>query len=316
MSTEIASPPAGAPPARRAPRGRRRRRSGSPGRPLALPPIPEAIRRRDPLAEPRRTPGARLARLVVVVALALAAHGLLLAAFFGASAAMDALARARPPDSEAIEVAVVEPPPPPPPPEPPPPEKPAAPAPPPPPRPVKKAPAAPPPDPVKARPPPVPLSEPPRPVVGLDFESTVEGGAGPAFATGNTRMGTTERKAEKPGAAAPLPPSDPPPSANRAATHLPTAGVALVKPERQKQVVPVYPEKYRQQGIEADVVVRVTIDPEGRVKSVEIVTPAGYPEFNDAARAAARGEVFSPALRDGKPIEYTLTYTYRFRLDD
>ena len=52
------------------------------------------------------------------------------------------------------------------------------------------------------------------------------------------------------------------------------------------------------------------------MKRVELVTPSPYEEFNQAARTAAEREQFTPALKDGEPVEYTLTYTYRFRLND
>jgi protein TonB len=87
-------------------------------------------------------------------------------------------------------------------------------------------------------------------------------------------------------------------------------------PKRKQQKKPAYPETLKSQGIEADVTVMVTLDARGKVTSVKIIKPAPYPEFNAAAEATAREEEFEPALRDGMPIPYTLSYTYRFRLED
>src|SRR5262249_54094358 len=119
---------------------------------------------------------------------------------------------------------------------------------------------------------------------------------------------------------APLPKKneDPPKTkgVNRAATRVPKAGVSFKKPERKKPVEPTYPDRLRKRGLEADVTIRVTIDPSGRIKEVEIVTPAAEEEFNAAAKEAASREEFAPATQDGKAIEYSLTYTVRFRLND
>jgi protein TonB len=161
---------------------------------------------------------------------------------------------------------------------------------------------------------------PPR-VVGLDLDSTVVGGDGPTYATGDTRAGRTAERASAPRRAEPAPPprrpSEPtPPGANKAATRLPTAGAKYVLPKRKRPARPVYPEMLKSQGIEANVTVIVSLDAEGKVTSVKIAKGSEYPEFDEAARQAALAEEFSPATRDGAPIAYTLSFTYRFRLDD
>ena len=56
-------------------------------------------------------------------------------------------------------------------------------------------------------------------------------------------------------------------------------------------------------------------DATGKVTRVKIISASPYPEFNQAADKAAHEEEFEPALRDGIPIPYTLSYTYRFRLE-
>ena len=90
----------------------------------------------------------------------------------------------------------------------------------------------------------------------------------------------------------------------------------LVLPRRKKPVVPTYPAALKAQGIEADVPVMVSIDATGAVTSVRILKSSGYPELDEAARAAALAESFEPASRGGSAIPYTLSYTYRFRLED
>ncbi|MDP7040542.1 MAG: TonB family protein [Myxococcota bacterium] len=150
-----------------------------------------------------------------------------------------------------------------------------------------------------------------RRIIGLSMESTVSGSGGPAFAVGNTQMGATDKTAVDPNAITKLDPS----LRNQKATQLPIGG-RLVKPKRIAEVKPVYPDLLRTQGIEADVVVVVSIAASGKVKAVKIAKPSKYPEFNQAARAAALKETFIPAKKDGVPTAYTLQYTYRFRLDE
>jgi protein TonB len=165
---------------------------------------------------------------------------------------------------------------------------------------------------------------PPMRVVGISLEATVEGGGGPTFAVGATRMGrTAKRAARQRRATAPEvtqvkaePTARKQRSLNRAATRIPTAKVKYTLPKRRRPRVPPYPAELRSQGLEADVTVMVTLDDNGKVTSVKLITPSRYPAFNQAARAAAQGEEFEPALRDGVPVPYTLSYTYRFRIED
>ncbi len=172
-------------------------------------------------------------------------------------------------------------------------------------------------DPVDLDAPAASTAAPRRKVVGISFESTVQGGQGPAFAVGNSRMGETGARAERPGSAAPLPKGRTTgsiSSPNRAAKAIPTAGVTLVKPKRKAEVQPIYPGLLKSQGIEGNVVVLINIDATGRVRNVKVVKGSGYAEFDAEATKAAQKERFSPALRNGEPIEYTLKYTYRFRV--
>jgi protein TonB len=253
-----------------------------------------------------------------VVAAAAAAHAAVLGLFLGASALSAWFFPARPAPVESVTFAVAEAPAPPPPAEPPP-----APAaepvreplpvpkvvhrPPPVKRRPKRAPE-PPPDPVEQPEPPKPELEPPRAVVGLDPESTIPGGSGPAFATGNTRMGETAGVAESPSAIAPLPAAAPaaPPSEK------------LIPPRRLGEVRPKFPDRYRELPLDTEVVilVRLHIDARGEVRSVDIVNPSRYDDFNRAAEMAARQERFVPARRGGVPTASTISIKYHFQLRD
>jgi protein TonB len=267
-------------------------------------------RAHDPLLHRRRAPIARGALLALLLLGAAAIH-------VGVVAVGFLIGGRERPQRERIEqtvkVEVREPPPPPP---PPPPEekRPEPPKP----EPIAKKPPAPPPK-AKAPPPEAPKGPPPR-VVGISLDSTTEGGSGPAFATGDTHQGQTAERA-----AAPRPPQEAPAPApaaaaptvvkNQVASRIPVAGVQYTPPRRKRPHEPVYPETLKAQEIEADVGVLVSIDAAGKVTKVKVIGAAPYPEFNQAAEKAAREEEFEPALRDGVAIPYTLSYTYRFRLE-
>jgi protein TonB len=102
----------------------------------------------------------------------------------------------------------------------------------------------------------------------------------------------------------------------RAATLIPTRDAQFEKPKRLRQNEPSYPATLKAQGIEGDVTVSVSIDATGQVTSVSIVRSSGQPAFDQAAQQAARAERFTPAVRDGRPVAFTLTYSYRFRIQD
>lgn len=258
-----------------------------------------------------------VARLLAVAAFL---HVLIICVVFVAN---HVLASTRPATRpERLQVRIVETPKPPPPPPPPPPvEEPpprlVAEAPPPPRREPRPRPAPPqdaPPDPVVQPKPPEPAKAPaPRRTVGLSLESTVEGGQGPAFATGSTRMGETGPAAVDPRAATREPEAKTP---NRISTRFEAPDVPIVAPRRLTSSPPVYPPLLRERSVEADVVVVVSIGADGRVTNVEIARPAPEQAFNDAALAAAKAEVYQPATRGGEPVPFTQRYTIRFRLND
>jgi periplasmic protein TonB len=180
-------------------------------------------------------------------------------------------------------------------------------------------------EPAKTQDPPAPTSEPdpaPRRIVGLSLESTVEG-SGPSFATGTSRLGQTDTRAIDPNQAKRAPASGSAPAAapqpgstQRAASHIPTRDTEFEKPKRLKPNRPEFPAALKAQGIEGDVTVRVDIAESGVVTSVTIVRSSGYPAFDEAAKRAATSERFAPAVRDGKPVPFSLSYSYRFRIED
>jgi TonB family protein len=87
-------------------------------------------------------------------------------------------------------------------------------------------------------------------------------------------------------------------------------------PKQTKFVEADYPPEATAKGIEADVVLLLDINAQGKVDSASIAepaTPAGM-GFDEAALVAAQQFEFEPAEVQGKPIAVQLSYRYKFRL--
>ena len=73
-----------------------------------------------------------------------------------------------------------------------------------------------------------------------------------------------------------------------------------------------YPESAIREGIDATVLVMLTIPPDGVPKNVKIAK--GFrPDFDESAIDAVRQWKFRPAMRDGKPTEVTVTLEIVFK---
>jgi TonB family protein len=100
----------------------------------------------------------------------------------------------------------------------------------------------------------------------------------------------------------------------------PDGGVEAKKltkvPKQTKFVEAEYPKEAVDKNIEADVVLLLDIDAEGKVDSVGITTPATPAGlgFDEAAMIAAQQFEFEPAEMDGKKIAVQIGYKYKFRL--
>src|SRR5687768_162487 len=71
---------------------------------------------------------------------------------------------------------------------------------------------------------------------------------------------------------------------------------AVTDPELIEFVPAEYPAEARERGVDATVVLVLTIDTEGLVSSAEVLEPAGH-GFDEAAVAAAKRFRFKPAHR-------------------
>jgi TonB family protein len=94
------------------------------------------------------------------------------------------------------------------------------------------------------------------------------------------------------------------------------AGKLSKVPKQTKFVEAEYPKEAAEKGIEAEVVLLLDINAEGKVDQVGIATPAEPPGmgFDEAALAAAQQFEFEPAEMDGKKIAVQLSYRYKFKL--
>lgn len=209
-----------------------------------------------------------------------------------------------------VEMAFFAPPPPPPPTAPPPPPPPTAPPPPP-----TAAPTAPPPPKQALRPnPEPPRPDPPKDVplqAGIDANSTVTTGDGPAFQQGNTQMGEPARVARP--AITDRPPPAPP---TRAPVPLGPPVVVdariIGKPATSNDD---YTLDARDAGVEGEVIVIATVDEKGFVVDARVAKPLGY-GLDEKALALARKYRFSPKTINGIPTRTTYRIPIKFALED
>jgi protein TonB len=160
--------------------------------------------------------------------------------------------------------------------------------------------------------PPTPTPAPPLPAprrFAVSIDATVPGGG--------VAVPTTEGPTAARGRA------DLPASAPAGDNAGPTAPVDAVEVERAPRLVrqpsatdlrALYPDAARRDQLEADVPLRLLVDASGKVTEVRVLEPAGG-GFDEAAMAAARGFVFRPAERGGRPVPVWITWTMKFRLD-
>ena len=87
----------------------------------------------------------------------------------------------------------------------------------------------------------------------------------------------------------------------------------IVMPKLTQFAPADYPEQAKKAGLQADVMLRLTIDESGKVTDAQVLEPAGN-GFDEAAQAAALMFTFEPAKRDGTPVKVRIKYKYSFTL--
>lgn len=76
-----------------------------------------------------------------------------------------------------------------------------------------------------------------------------------------------------------------------------------------------YPSALLAQGIEGTVLLRLYVDPAGRLvrDSVRLAESSGYPALDSAALAGAPALRFAPGTRDGQPVAMSVLQPIVFR---
>jgi protein TonB len=149
--------------------------------------------------------------------------------------------------------------------------------------------------------------EPVRPVFGVTQDSVVAGESPVAVPVGNTLM-TKDRTLAK--APPPSLPAAPPPLA-----FAPVDEESVAEwPEAYFKPEPEYPEIARRMGIGGKVLVRISIDRKGNVKSARVIEKVGYGMDEAAVKAVWRYK-WKPAKRaDGEPVDIVITHSFLFKL--
>jgi TonB family protein len=73
-----------------------------------------------------------------------------------------------------------------------------------------------------------------------------------------------------------------------------------------------YPVDARQRGVGGTATVKARVEPDGRVRKVELVSET-FPGFGDACRRTLTGSEWSPPRdREGRAVSTAIRYTCRF----
>jgi TonB family protein len=89
---------------------------------------------------------------------------------------------------------------------------------------------------------------------------------------------------------------------------------AITRPPRLTHFVQAeYPREKHDRGITAKVLLSLEVGDDGKVGEVQVLESGGR-DFDEAAVAAARKFVFTPAEADGRPIPVKITYRYDFTI--
>lgn len=86
-------------------------------------------------------------------------------------------------------------------------------------------------------------------------------------------------------------------------------------PQIIKNVIPEYPERAKNAGVEGQVVVAILVDKEGKVREVKLVKSSGANAgFEEAALDAAKQMIFKPAIQNNKPVAVWTYQPFNFKL--
>ncbi len=132
----------------------------------------------------------------------------------------------------------------------------------------------------------------------------IQGGGGRG---GNAGQGRIQSTSFVTAAAPPIPPEETR-RAKAALTQVTSAPVLI-----QSKPTPVYTSEARQLRVEGEVLINVVFMADGRIRIINVVRGLGH-GLDEAAQRAAQGVKFSPAMRDGHPVDSNATLHIVFQL--
>ena len=89
-------------------------------------------------------------------------------------------------------------------------------------------------------------------------------------------------------------------------------GGTITRPERVRDVQPVYPPLALRAGVGGTVILEAVIGPDGTVQDLRVLR--SIPLLDGAAIDAVRQWLFTPTLLNGEPVPVVMTVTVTFRL--
>jgi protein TonB len=76
--------------------------------------------------------------------------------------------------------------------------------------------------------------------------------------------------------------------------------------------LPVYPKNALDQNLQGTVTLAITVSPEGKAAGVRVTGSSGHALLDEAARRSVARWTFTPAMKNGKPVEGAVTVKIRF----
>ena len=121
--------------------------------------------------------------------------------------------------------------------------------------------------------------------------------------------------ARAPAPDAPRPDDASPPPTDASAPGADSAAVIAPEPSATNRP-PRYPTLSRRLGEQGEVVIRALVGEDGRVLEAEVAQSSGHTRLDEAALAAVRAWLFSPATRAGRPVVHPLEIPVLFELQE
>lgn len=106
------------------------------------------------------------------------------------------------------------------------------------------------------------------------------------------------------------------PTAMPVAPQTPAAAVAIMPSAFVHQIQPEYPQIARDEGAQGDVMIRVTIGPQGEVVDALVAVSSGNASLDAAALNAAKDSTYAPPLENGVPTTQAYLIVYTFSLEE